>query len=196
MSDQSHLDEPDETGGELEPETTTVSDEEFEIPSDPAEAVPVLLQELLSARAESAELLDKWKRASADFENFRKRAQRDQAVVVERATERVLSELLPTLDSFDAAVAFEAETAREEQLLTGVQSTRNQLLATLASAGLEPIDALGTEFDPELHEAVQVGQGSGTMLVTAELRKGYRLNGQVLRAALVSVGYQGDEAHE
>ena len=196
MSDQSHLDEPDETGGELEPETTTVSDEEFEIPSDPAEAVPVLLQELLSARAESAELLDKWKRASADFENFRKRAQRDQAVVVERATERVLSELLPTLDSFDAAVAFEAETAREEQLLTGVQSTRNQLLATRASAGLEPIDALGTEFDPELHEAVQVGQGSGTMLVTAELRKGYRLNGQVLRAALVSVGYQGDEAHE
>jgi len=193
VSDQS-FDTPDETGGGLESETAAVSEKEIEIPSDPAEAVPVLTQELLSARAESAELADKWKRVSAEFDNFRKRAQRDQAAVVGRAAERVLSDLLPTLDSFDAAVAFEAETPREEQLLSGVQSTRNLLLATLASAGLEPIDALGAAFDPGLHEAVQVGEGSGTMLVTAELRKGYRLNGKVIRASLVSVGYEGDEA--
>ncbi len=193
MNDQS-LDPPDETGDGLESETTTVSEGEFEIPSDPVEAVPVLADRLLSARAEAAELADKWKRVSAEFDNYRKRAQRDQAAVVGRAAEAVLSDLLPTLDSFDAAVAFEAETAREEQLLSGVQSTRNQLLATLASVGLEKIDAIGTEFDPALHEAVKVGQGSGTMLVTAELRKGYLLNGTVIRAAMVSVGYEGDEA--
>lgn len=193
MNDQS-FDTPDETGAGLESETNNVSEGEFEIPSDPAEAVPVLVDKLLSARAEKAELADKWKRVSAEFDNYRKRAQRDQAAVVDRAAEAVLSDLLPTLDSFDAAVAFEAETAREEQQLSGVQSTRNQLLATLAAAGLEPIDALGTEFDPAMHEAVQVGQGSGTMLVTAELRKGYLLNGKVIRAAMVSVGYEGDEA--
>jgi len=193
VNDQS-LDPPDETGDGLESETTTVSEGEFEIPSDPVEAVPVLADRLLSARAEAAELADKWKRVSAEFDNYRKRAQRDQAAVVGRAAEAVLSDLLPTLDSFDAAVAFEAETAREEQLLSGVQSTRNQLLATLASVGLEKIDAIGTEFDPALHEAVKVGQGSGTMLVTAELRKGYLLNGTVIRAAMVSVGYEGDEA--
>ena len=176
----------------LEPEGSPALEQELDLPADPVEAVSVLIGELMDARAEAAEHLDNWKRASAEFENYRKRAQRDQSAVVGRAAERVLSDLLPTLDSFDAAVEFEAETPKEESLLAGLLGTRTQLMNALAAAGLEPIEALGTEFDPELHEAVQVGDGSGTMVVTAELRRGYRLNGRVIRAALVSVGYEGD----
>jgi len=168
--------------------------EALEIPDDPAEAVPVLMEALLASKVEAGEYLDNWKRATADFDNFRKRSQREQEALVGRAAERVLVDLLPTLDSFDAALAYEAETEREENLLSGMKGTRTQLLTTLAGAGLEPIEALGAEFDPELHEAVQVGEGSGQMIVTGELRRGYQLNGRVIRAALVAVGYEGDGA--
>jgi molecular chaperone GrpE len=166
----------------------------LQIPDDPAEAVPVLMERLMAAKAEAADNLDQWKRATAEFDNFRKRALRDQEALIGRATERVLSDLLPTLDSFDAALNHEAEGEREEKLLSGMRGTRTQLLTTLAAAGLEPVESVGVEFDPELHEAVQVGEGTGTMVVTAELRRGYLLNGRVLRPALVAVGYEGDGA--
>lgn len=166
---------------------------DLELPEDPTEAVEVLATALLGARAEAAQYLDHWQRVAAEFDNFRKRSQRERAETVSRAAERVIVNLLPTLDSFDAAVAFEAETEKEEKLLAGMHGTLTQLLTALQAEGLEPIQALGAEFDPELHEAVQVGEGSGTMVVTEELRRGYLLNGRVLRAALVVVGYdEGD----
>lgn len=188
MTNDDHTNAEEQTGG-LEAEPAAVLD----IPEDAEAAVPVLMEALMAAKAEAGDYLDKWQRASAEFDNYRKRAQREQQAMAGRASERVLSELLPTLDSFDAALSFEAEGEREEKLLSGMVGTRTQLLATLAGAGLEPIESVGLEFDPELHEAVQVGEGSGTMIVTAELRRGYRLNGRVLRPALVAVGYEGDE---
>jgi molecular chaperone GrpE len=163
---------------------------DLELPEDPAEAVEVLTEVLLEARTEAAGYLDHWQRVAAEFDNFRKRSQREHTEIVSRAAERVLVGLLPTLDSFDAAVAFEAETEKEEKLLAGMHGTLTQLLTALQAEGLEPIQALGAEFDPELHEAVQVDEGSGTMVVTRELRRGYLLNGRVLRAALVAVGYE------
>lgn len=163
---------------------------DLELPEDPAEAVEVLTGALLAARAEAAGHLDHWQRVAAEFDNFRKRSHREHTEIVSRAAERVLVGLLPTLDSFDAAVAFEAETEKEEKLLAGMHGTLTQLLTALQAEGLESIQALGAEFDPELHEAVQVDEGSGTMVVTRELRRGYLLNGRVLRAALVAVGYE------
>ncbi len=165
-----------------------------ELPAGPEAAVDTLLIELARAREEATAYLDDLRRVAADFDNFRKRMLRDQAANIERASERVVRSLLPVLDSFDAALAIEAETPAEQKMLQGIRGTYNLLLDTLAREGLEVIHAAGEDFDPEIHEAVQAPTGDeaavGALLVTDELRRGYRLRGRVLRAPLVAVGYQ------
>ena len=159
----------------------------LDLPDDPDDAVQILLSALHDARAEAGTYLDDLRRVAADFDNFRKRAIRDQQTIVDRAAERVLSSLLPVLDSFDAALAIEAATEAEEKLLRGMRSTHAQLMDVLAKEGLEPIPAIGEPFDPEVHEAVMTSGGDGPLLVSQELRRGYRLRGRVLRAALVAL---------
>ena len=168
----------------------------IELPDDPGEAIAFLIGELLATRAAAAEAVDKWKRSVAEFDNYRKRAQRDQAAVIARSSERVLVNLLPVLDSLDAAVAMDAGSSPEESIRQGLTSTRDQLLSTLSREGLEPIVALGEVFDPNLHEAAHMAEGSGTMVVEAEWRRGYTLNGRVIRATLVAVGYEAGEEAE
>ena len=162
----------------------------LELPEDPDETIAVLIGELLAARATAAEAVDKWKRAAAEFDNYRKRSQRDQTAMITRSSERVLARLLPVLDSLDAAIAIQTESSSAESMRRGLTSTRDQLLSTLAREGMEPIEALGAAFDPNLHEAAQIGEGSGRMVVEAEWRRGYMLNGRVIRATLVAVGYE------
>ena len=168
----------------------------IELPEDPDEAIALLIGELLATRAAAVEAVDKWKRSVAEFDNYRKRAQRDQAAMIARSSERVLVNLLPVLDSLDAAAAMDAGASSEESIRQGLAGTRDQLLSTLAREGLEPIEALGEVFDPNLHEAAHMGEGSGTMVVEAEWRRGYTLNGRVIRATLVAVGYEAGEAPE
>jgi molecular chaperone GrpE len=159
----------------------------IDLPDDPDEALPVLLAAVHEARAEAGAYLDDLRRVAADFDNFRKRAMRDQHTIVERAAERVLAAMLPVLDSFDAALAIEPATESEEKLLRGMRSTHAQLIDVLAKEGLEPIASVGEPFDPEVHEAVMTSGGDGALVVAAELRRGYRLRGRVLRAALVAL---------
>ena len=125
---------------------------------------------------------------AADFDNYRKRAQREMGGLVDRASERVVSALLPVIDSLDAALAVETTTETEEKLKSGVRSTRDQLLDVLAKEGLEPIETFDMPFDPSLHEAVTTsGEGNGELVITDEFRRGYRLKGRVLRASMVGV---------
>lgn len=159
----------------------------IDLPDDPDEAIQMLLAAVHDARAEAGTYLDDLRRVAADFDNFRKRAVRDQQTIVDRAAERVLSAMLPVLDSFDAALAIEATTETEEQLLRGMRSTQVQLMDVLAKEGLEPIPTIGEPFDPEVHEAVMTSGGDGPLFVVQELRRGYRLRGRVLRAALVAL---------
>ncbi len=169
-------------------------EQQLELPEDPAEAVPVLISELMAARSVAGEAMNNWQRTAAEFDNFRKRAERDQESLIARSSVRVVTQLLPVLDGLDAAMGLDAETETESKMLSGMAGTRELLLTTLASEGVEPIDALGADFDPALHEAVQVAEGSGTMIVSAEFRRGYTVRGKVLRATLVSVGYVDGEA--
>ncbi len=160
------------------------------LPDDPQEAIAVLQEALAAARADATRYLDDYRRMAAEFDNFRKRSQRDQAELVARASERVVMSLLPVLDSLDAAMAVEPDGEASEKLLEGMRGTRDQLLGVLAQEGLTPIESIGLPFDPAMHEAIQIDEGSGTMVVTAELRRGYQFQDRVLRAALVSVGYE------
>jgi molecular chaperone GrpE len=163
----------------------------LELPDDPEATRAILLRELAEARQDAGELLETLQRVAADFDNFRRRVQRDQAENVERASQRVVESLLPTLDSFDAALAYEPVTPSEEKLLDGMRSTHLQLLETLARVGFEPIPAAGEHFDPKVHEAVSGpgGDGDGELVVSAELRRGYTLHGRVIRPSLVAVGH-------
>ncbi len=184
----------DEDGGAAEESAGAVP--AFELPEDPDEAIALLVGELLATRAAAAEAIDKWKRSVAEFDNYRKRAQRDQAAMIDRASGRVLGRLLPVLDSLDAAMAMDTQTSSDESIRRGLTGTRDLLLSTLAREGLEPIEALGEVFDPNVHEAAQMGEGSGTMVVEAEWRRGYTLNGRVIRASLVAVGYEAARTEE
>jgi molecular chaperone GrpE len=173
----------------LEPEPgPSAHDLGLELPDDRAEAESLLLRELGEARQEAGENLEMLQRVAADFDNFRRRVERDQAENVERASQRVIESLLPTLDALDAALAFEPQSESEENIHAGMESTRSQLLEALSREGFEPIPAAGEPFDPKVHEAVSgPGGGDGDLVVGAELRRGYVMRGRVIRPSLVTV---------
>jgi len=158
----------------------------LELSDDPDEREAALLGELAATRAEATEYLDTLQRVAAEFDNYRKRVERDQADTVMRASQRLVESLLPTLDAFDAALSYETQTPAEEKILDGMRGTHVQLMETLAREGIEPIAAEGVAFDPAVHEAV-AGGGSGDLVVAQELRRGYVLRGRVIRPALVMV---------
>lgn len=182
---------PEDGSRELSP-----ADLGLALPDDPYEAQQELMAALLAARQESGEYLETMQRIAAEFDNFRKRVERDRSELIQRATQRLIADMLPTLDSFDAALAYEPQTPAEEKILDGMRSTRGQLLDLLQAEGLEPIVGENTPFDPAVHEAVSgpTQEGQGELMVAGELRRGYLLNGQVLRAALVAVELSEEQA--
>ncbi|MDF2753018.1 MAG: nucleotide exchange factor GrpE [Gaiellaceae bacterium] len=136
--------------------------------------------------AERDELVDRLQRLQAEFENYRKRAARDQQALVERAHERLVKELLPVLD--DLGRALEAAEQHEEAALEdGVRLVHRQLVDVLAKEGLKEIETDGV-FDPHVHEAL-LSQPSDaeTGTVLEVLQKGYRLGDHVLRPARVTI---------
>jgi molecular chaperone GrpE len=159
------------------------------MPDDPAEAQELLLRELDEARQMSDESLANLRRVAAEFDNYRKRIERDQAENVVRASQRLVELLLPALDSFDAAIGTDTQTDIEAKMLEGMTGTRSQLTDALAHEGVEPIDAVGHPFDPALHEAVSVVPGEGEQIVQQDLRRGYTMRGRVIRPSLVIVGH-------
>lgn len=159
----------------------------LELPDDPDEAIALLLREVAAAREEASSYLDDLKRVAADFDNYRKRSMRESATMVDRAAERVIRNLMPVLDTFDAGLNIDAKTDSERQLYSGLINTRQQLLKSLEAEGLEVIPTIGERFNPEIHEPAGAPGGEGELIVSDELRRGYTLKGKVLRAALVSL---------
>jgi molecular chaperone GrpE len=157
----------------------------LELPADNDEAISLLLTELKTAREEAGAYLDDLRRVAADFDNYRKRMMKESAATLDRATERVVQGLMPVLDSFDAALATEPGSDTERLLYSGMLNIREQLLKSLESEGLEVIPTVGEPFDPEIHEPVGAPAGATRLVVSKELRRGYRLRSRVLRAATV-----------
>ena len=186
-------------GGQLEAELEVMAEPEaaaeqagpprvaVDLPDDPDAAIAVLIEALAASQQQAGEYLDTMQRVAAEFDNFRKRAVREREEIVDRASQRLIERLLPTLDSFDAALAYQPQTETEENLLAGIADTHRLLMEALAVDGFEPIAANDVPFDPAVHEAVTgPGEGDGELVVT-EMRRGYTLSGRVVRAALVAV---------
>jgi molecular chaperone GrpE len=172
------------------PPTSERAVEEAEADLAAAEAaVASDLSQLEQLEGERAELIETLRRVQADFENYRKRVLREQTALVERATERLVEDLLPVLDSFDGALGSlgGSDSPEAEKVRDGVVGIRTQLVSVLEKAGLERIEADGAPFDPNEHEAVLQDSGSGEPHVAETMRTGYRLKGRVLRPAMVRV---------
>jgi len=132
-------------------------------------------------------------RLQADFENLRKRIEREQAEFRTVATIRLVTELLPVLDNFDRAIASERLEGENEAFRAGVELIHRQLAEALKKEGLRPVDAVGQPFDPAIHEAVATGPASGLRenTVIEEIQRGYFLRERLLRPALVRVSVGG-----
>ncbi len=146
--------------------------------------------ELAKARAEAAASLDDARRLKAEFENYRKRVQREQESLTQRASAGLVDKLLPVLDSFRLALIAADRTKDYEALVRGVELVYGELRDVMHKEGLEEIEAGGKPFDPEVHEAVieaEGGEPGGEPHVVDVLRTGYRFKGRVLRPAMVKV---------
>jgi molecular chaperone GrpE len=156
------------------------------VPDDVAEVV----DEQSEAERQRDEYLDALQRLQADFENYRKRVARSSSDASVRAAGDLVAKLLPVLDAFDLAEAHFATASSEEVPSEEVQAlsqARGLLLDTLAKEGLERIDSVGVEFDPQIHDAVAHIEGEGGQMIDEVLRAGYRWKGAVLRPAMVRV---------
>ena len=142
---------------------------------------------LADAEAQRDEYLLGWQRTQADFDNYRKRALRDQQAFAARAAERLVTKLLPVLDDLERAIDAAAQH-EEAKVIEGVEMTRSALAGALASEGLEEIVADGV-FDPHVHEALlsQPVEGADSGVIVQVVQRGYRLGDVVLRPARVIV---------
>jgi molecular chaperone GrpE len=147
-------------------------------------------QELLD---QIEELKEQHLRTAADFDNARKRLDREREDLVCFANERLINDLLPILDNLERALSTQLDQASIDSILAGVKMVNEQLHGVLKSCGLEPIDSVGGHFDPNLHEAVGVlpSPEHDEGQVVSELQKGYSLKGRVLRPSMVHVAGPG-----
>lgn len=161
-------------------------------PPSPESITPEQLAELQEKAAKADEYWARLLREAADFENFKKRAARERQEAIKFANEGLLTKLLPIIDNFEMALAAANTPSTDpsvESLKKGIQMVHSLLKSTLAEAGLEEVDALHKEFDPNLHEAVsqqettEVPEGH----VVHQMRKGYKFHERLLRPATVVV---------
>jgi molecular chaperone GrpE len=175
-------------------EAELVEDEESSTSTDSvengeADQVERDLDELAAAKRERDEYLEVARRTKADFENYRKRVAKDTSEALVRGKADLARQLLPALDNLERALAAGRDSSAHGALVEGVGMVRDELQNRLQSAGVESFDPTGERFDPQLHEALSTMPSEGTEpgLVLETVEKGYRLNGQVLRAAKVVV---------
>ena len=164
---------------------------------------PVEISELdevrqsLAAKSEEANLFqEKYLRLAAEFENYKKLAQKQKQEYSQFANESLLKELLPVVDNLERALKCVQDGHAADGLIQGVELTLKQFTETLAKFGVKPIVSLGVSFDPSRHQAVaqQASPTAAENTVIEEYQKGYQLHDRILRAAMVVVaaGQDGD----
>ena len=148
------------------------------------------LEQALTAKTEEAKAFqDKYLRLAAEFENFKRLAQKQKQEYSQFANESLLKELLPIADNLERALKCVREGRTTDGLVQGVELTLKQLTETLARFGVRPIVSLGVPFDPTRHQAVaqQASDKAAENTVIEECQKGYQLHDRILRAAMVVV---------
>jgi molecular chaperone GrpE len=153
-----------------------------------------LASEIQKLRAEKEELTQTMIRRQADFENFRKRTERDRQEEGRRGVERLVLDLIPVLDAFDRALQAHDDPAYEEYR-KGVTMIRKQLWDSIAKHGVQRIEAAGKMFDPHQHQAIERVESMDYPdgFIVAVFQDGYTFHGRVLRPAIVRVAVNSEE---
>lgn len=136
-----------------------------------------------------AELNDKVLRQMAEFENFRKRTEKEKAAMFEIGAKSIVEKLLPVIDNFERGLAAVSEEEKNSGFAQGVEMIYKQLLTELGEAGVTPIEAVGKEFNPDFHNAVMhiEDESLGENIVAEEFQKGYMYKDSVVRHSMVKV---------
>jgi molecular chaperone GrpE len=152
-------------------------------------------QKVADLIGERDSLQDRLLRKQAEFENYKKRIERERSEYVQFASAELMRELLNAMDSFDLAIRTAgSEKSAGENMLQGLDLVYKQFQDTLGRFGLKPVEAKGQPFDPNYHQAVSTVPTSEVEenTVVEEFRRGYTLNGRLLRPAMVSVSVSGE----
>lgn len=137
----------------------------------------------------TAQLDDLRKRNLAEFENFRKRTEKEKSTMFDMGAKSVVEKLLPIIDNFERGFAGLSEEQMSDPFVSGMDMVYKQLIKALADMGVEPIEAVGKPFDPNLHNAVMhvEDENLGENTVAQEFQKGYLYHGSVVRHSMVQV---------
>jgi molecular chaperone GrpE len=162
--------------------------EEAETPEEPAaDPEQDLIKQLAYTKAKSDDYLDAWKRAQADFLNYKRHAEQDRLEMSAYGNTQLILKLLPILDDFDRAFDAISHKHSKTDWVEGVKLVERKFKKVLESQGLTEIKALGEVFDPNLHEALMHVKGEDGIIVK-ELEKGYKLQDKIIRPSKVAVG--------
>ena len=136
-----------------------------------------------------AELNDRVMRTMAEFENFRKRTDKEKADMFENGARNVIEKLLPVIDSFERGLSILSEEEKASPIAAGMDKIHKQFVKALEDIGVTPIEAVGKEFDPNFHNAVMHGDDDkfGENIVSEEFQKGYLYKEKVVRYSMVKV---------
>ena len=135
------------------------------------------------------ELTDRVQRQMAEFDNFRKRTEKEKAAMFEVGAKSVIEKLLPTVDHFERGFASVTDEQKEDPFVQGMEKVYRQLMASLESIGVKPIEAVGQEFNPNFHNAVMhvEDEEAGENIIVEEFQKGYLYRDTVVRHSMVKV---------
>lgn len=135
------------------------------------------------------ELTDKYRRTMAEFDNFRKRTEKEKAAMYEIGAKDIIERMLPIVDNFERGLSGLSEEEKTAPFADGMDKVYKQLMKALEDAGVKPIEAVGCEFDPNLHNAVMhvEDESLGENVVAEELQKGYLYRESVVRHSMVKV---------
>ena len=171
--------EKESTGGEKPEETEAVEEPEMLKKKKKKDKMEEKIEELE----------DRVKRQMAEFDNFRKRTEKEKSHMYEVGARDVIEKILPVVDNFERGLASVPEDQKENPVIVGMDKIYSQLMTTLTDLGVEPIAAVGGEFDPNYHNAVMHVEDEelGENVVAEELQKGYMYKDTVIRHSMVKV---------
>ena len=157
--------------------------------TDPLEQIAVITGERDALVLEKAELNDRLLRTRAEFDNFRRRVDREKSEILDYASMDTSKALLPVIDDLERALQVECS---DKEFAKGMELIFGRLVESLKKLGLEPIEALGMKFDPNLHHAIEKVETKEAedQTILAEFQKGYNFKGRLLRPALVKVAVE------
>lgn len=135
------------------------------------------------------ELTDRLTRQMAEFDNFRKRTEREKSQMYEIGAKDIIEKILPVIDNFERGLAAVPEESKEDPFVEGMEKIYKQIMTTLEGVGVKPIEAVGQEFNPDFHNAVMhvKDEEAGENIITEEFQKGYMYHDSVVRHSMVKV---------